>query len=282
MGFRLLTALALLSVRLCAADDSVVPIPSADDPMVMESEVVGEAEPSLSGFSTRALSEIQLWKGEIAFGLNGAEGNTQRFNSRFGWDSLREGKWTDLKHNMTYAKSNADGAEVENKFLHTTRQEWKLSESKWKPYWSALGTYDVFQTFDYRLIMNAGTAYQFVKNDTHDAQVRIGSGVSKEFGGPDDEWTPEASLGGDWKYKLNERNSLTFGFDYFPAYTDFGDFRADTRGAWEIMVEPRWQLGLRIGFLNRYQSRAGGARNNDIDYFAELVKKFGPKPPETK
>jgi putative salt-induced outer membrane protein YdiY len=177
---------------------------------------------------------------------------------------------------MTYAKSNADGREIENKFLHDTRNEWKLGESRWKPYASALGTYDVFQTFDYRLILNAGAAYQIQKSDVADTQIRIGSGASREFGGPVDEWVPEASLGGDWKYKWGERHSFTLGFDYFPAYTDFGNYRLNTRGAWEIMVEPRWQLGLRLGFMNRYQSEAEGAKNNDLDYFVEIVKKFGP------
>jgi hypothetical protein len=28
--------------------------------------------------------------------------------------------------------------------------------------------------------------------------------------------------------------------------------------------------------MNRYQSEAEGAKNNDLDYFVEIVKKFGP------
>jgi putative salt-induced outer membrane protein YdiY len=246
----------------------------------MDGEVTGQANPSLSGFSTRAIDEMNRWKGEASFGLNGSDGNSQRFNSRFGYDSVREGSLADLKLNATYARTDAQGNNVEDRFLHTIREEWKLGQSPWKPYAQVQGLYDAFQSFDYRLTIDGGLAYQLQKTDFVDTQVRFGSGVLKQFGSPDDRWIPQASLGGDWKYKVNERNSLTAGFDYFPAWDDFGDYRVNSKAAWEVMVEPRWQLGLRIGAMSRYQSRAFGARNHDIDYFAEIVKKFGPKPKE--
>lgn len=271
----------LVLVASCAwGDDEVVPIPSGDEPAVMDGEVTGQANPSLSGFSTRALDEMNRWKGEASFGLNGSDGNSERFNSRFGYDSVREGRLSDFKLNATYARTDAQGNNVEDRFLHTIRQEWKLGESPWKPYAQVQGLYDAFQSFDYRLTVDGGLAYQIQKTETVDTQLRFGSGVLKQFGSPDDRWIPQASLGGDWKYQINERNSLTAGFDYFPAWDDFGNYRINSKAAWEVMVEPRWQLGLRVGAMSRYQSQAFGARNHDIDYFAEIVKKFGPKPKE--
>ena len=276
---RFAAGISILSMGLARADDEVVPLPSGDEPAVMAGEVTGQAEPSLSGFSVRALDEVRRWKGEASFGLNGSDGNSERFNSRFGLDSLREGYWTDLTINGTYARATANGANVEDRFQHTIRDEWKFGEdSKWKPYAQAQGLYDQFQSFDYRLTLDAGVAYQIQKSETMESQLRLGSGALRQFGSPDDRWVPQASLGGDWKYKLNERNSFTLGFDYFPAYDDLGDYRVNTKAAWEILVEPRWQLGLRLGAMDRYQSRAFGAKNNDVDYFCELVKKFGPKP----
>lgn len=269
-----LCATILCSSYLLRADDAVVPLPSGDELAVMGSEIVAEAEPSLAGFSTRALAELDRWKGEFAAGLNGAEGNTELFNSRVGLDTTREGARSDMKFNITYAKGSARGVDTENQLLHNWRNEWKLGESPWKPFTYVNGQYDVFQAFDYRLISGVGTAYQIRKTETADVQVRVGSGVSKMFGGEDEEWKPEANLGGDWKYTINERHSLTAGFEYFPNYTDFGDFRLNSKAAWEIMVEPSWQLGLRLGVIDLYQSRPQGAKSNDINYFVELVKKF--------
>lgn len=258
---------------------SIPPEGTGQDPVTMDAQVTGQAEPSLAGFATRSLAEYRLWRGDISFGLNGASGNTERFNSRFGLDSTREGKWTDFKNNMTYANSTANGSTTEDKFLHNSRTEWKLGESKWKPYSSVQGVHDIFQVYDYRLILNAGTAYQLWKNDRVDGQVRFGSGATRDFGGASaNTWTPEASLGGDWKFQANAQNSFTAGFDYFPSYLSIDDFRLNTRGAWEILVEPRWQLSLRLGFMDRYQTQSYGKKKNDIDYFAEIVKKFGPKP----
>lgn len=282
MARRLLVLCGILASLAIQADDVVVPIPGGDDPVVMDAEVTAQAEPSLAGFSVRALDEVRRWKGEASFGLNGSEGNSTRFNTRAGWDSTRESPSNDLKLNATYAYASARGTTVEDNCLHTIRDEWKLGDSRWKPYGQYQGLYDQFQSFDYRLTLDGGVAYQLQKNDTIESQVRMGSGVVRQFGSPDESWIPQGSLGGDWKYKINERNSLTLGYDYFPAWTDFGNFRLNTRGAWEIMVEPRWQLGLRIGFLDRYQSQAFGAKNNDLDYFCELVKKFGPAPPAAK
>ncbi|MBX9656844.1 DUF481 domain-containing protein [bacterium] len=258
---------------------SIPPEGTGQDPVTMDAQVTGEAEPSIAGFATRSLSEYRRWKGDISFGLNGAAGNTERFNSRFGLDTAREGKWTDFKNNVTYANSTANGSTTEDKFLHNSRTEWKLGESKWKPYSSVQGVHDIFQEYEYRLILNAGTAYQIWKNDRIDGQVRFGSGATRDFGGESaNTWTPEASLGGDWKLQANAQNSFTAGFDYFPSYLAIDDFRLNTRGAWEILVEPRWQLSLRLGFMDRYQTQSYGKKKNDIDYFAEIVKKFGPKP----
>ena len=128
---------------LPSEEATIPPAGTGQDPVTMDAQVTGQAEPSLPGFATRSLSEYRKWKGDISFGLNGAAGNTERFNSRFGWDSHREGTWTEFKHNMTYANSTANGETTEDKFIHNSRNEWKLGESKWKPYASVQGLHDV-------------------------------------------------------------------------------------------------------------------------------------------
>jgi putative salt-induced outer membrane protein YdiY len=259
-------ACALLAATFTHADEP--------DPAVKESEVVAQVEPSVSGWSIRNYEEFKRWKGEFATGLNGASGNTDRFNSRLGFDGRRTGERSDLQLNMTYAKSTANGEEAENKFLSDARNEWKFQESNWRIYLFVSGIYDEFQAWDYRLVDGGGLAYQFFDNDITSLQVRGGGGTSREFGGTDNRFIPEANIGIDLKHQLNERHAITAGNEYFPSFLSIGDFRVNTKAAWEILIDPEWNLGLKLGIMNRYQSRPEGRLPNDLDYFAELVFKF--------
>lgn len=253
-------------------EPSVLQAVSAID--VIESKVVAEVAPHESGFGYVMRQERKLWSGQFAFGLNGAEGNTERFNSRFGYDGKRSGPKNDLTLNMTYAKSTADGEETENKFLSDARNEWKLDETPWNLFVSGSGVYDEFQAWDFRLVTNAGVGYKFIDEETTKLSTRFGSGTSREFGGTDNRFIPEANFAMDAEKKLNDRHSLKAGLEYFPSFFDFGDYRVNSKTSWEILIDPEWKLSLRLGLQDRFQSMPDGGKRNDLDYFAEIVWKY--------
>lgn len=216
----------------------------------------------------------KAWSGEFNAGVNGAAGNAERFNTRFGLDAKRSGPRANHIVSLLYAKGTANGEETEHKFISKLRDEWKFDESKWSLYTFANTTYDEFQNWDLRLVTGTGFAYQFYDTEVTYLQARAGAGASREFGGTNDKFVPEANLGTDFRYKLTERQSITAGAEYFPSFEDFGDYRLDSQAAWELLIDPDHNLTLKIGFMDRYQSRPEGAKRNDIDYFAQVGLKF--------
>lgn len=245
------------------------------DPSLVEAPVVGEASPTAIGWGmAQYKTERKKWSGEIAAGLNGATGNTERFNSRFGFQGKRDTKRNEFFFNATYANSTADGEEVENKFLQDLRNNWKLGESKWGIYVFENIVYDTFQVWDIRLVLGSGLSYDFLRNDRTKLQSRLGAGASKEVGGPDEQWVPEGNSALQFSHKLTDRQSLTAQIEYFPSFVELRELRVNSQAAWECLIDPAHGLNLRVGFMDRYQGISEGAKNNDLDYFCELVMKF--------
>lgn len=257
---------ALLFSALATAEEAI----TLSQPLEIREDSVWQ-EPE---FFQLAREWRKQWSGEIGAGVNGAAGNTERFNSRLGLDAKRVGPRADLVVSLLYSKGTANGEETEHKFISKLRNEWKLDETPWSLYGFATTTYDEFQNWDLRLVMGTGVGYQFIKTDSTSFQGRVGAGTSREFGGTEDRFIPEGNLGADFSHKLTDRQSLTAGMEYFPNFEEFGDYRVDSQAAWQVVIDPEMNLTLKIGFLDRYQSRPDGAKRNDIDYFAQLGLKF--------
>lgn len=215
-----------------------------------------------------------LWTSQIEFGMNGAAGNSRLFTARVGFATKREGKRTDFKTGINYLKATANDEETQNQVFHDARNEWKLGESPWRYYIFENTTYDEFQAWKVRLVMGSGFGYQFLKNDRTSLQTRAGAGASREFQGPRNEFVPEANLGMDFDHKLTQRQSLCSSVEYFPSFLSIDDFRVNTKIAWECAIDEAKNLSLRVGILDRYQSKADGRKPNDINYYTELVWKF--------
>lgn len=265
---RVLACSACLVVALASvatADDEI----TLAQPLVVPDETIEESE-----FFELAKRWRKQWSGEVGAGVNGAAGNSERFNTRLGLDAKREGPRANLIVSLLYSKGTANGEETENKFISKLRNEWKLDETPWSVYGFATSTYDEFQNWDLRLVLGSGLGYDFIKNDSTSLQGRLGAGSSREFGGADDRFIPEGNLGADFSHKLTDRQSLNAGSEYFPNFEDFGDYRLDTQASWQVVIDPEMNLTLKIGFMDRYQSRPNGAKRNDIDYFAQLGVKF--------
>jgi len=134
--------------------------------------------------------------------------------------------------------------------------------------------YDEFKAFDLRYNINSGLGYSFVRTDDLTLVGRFGAGVSREFGGPDDSWSPEALFGGDYEHQVTERHKLICKIDYFPEWDDFNNFRLVSDVAWEYLLDADGNLSFKLGANDRYDSTPNGRRPNDVNYSALLLYKF--------
>jgi putative salt-induced outer membrane protein YdiY len=214
------------------------------------------------------------WEGHVELGLDGSEGNSQRVNFRFGADAKLKTDHDAIGLDFDYHRNTSHSEETAHRAFFDWKYEWLFADSPWT--WFAHGTvdYDEFKAFDVRVSIDAGLGYQFIDTEVTTLVGRCGGGWSREIGGPDDEYVPEAVFGMDFERQLTERQKLTATVDYTPDVTDFRDFRLKTKAAWEVVLDAEMNLSLKLSVLDRYDSTPHDAKANDVDYAATLLWSF--------
>ncbi|OHB71430.1 MAG: hypothetical protein A2V70_01735 [Planctomycetes bacterium RBG_13_63_9] len=207
-------------------------------------------------------------------GIDGSEGNSQTFNSRFGFNAKRETDANRFTLDLDYRKQTDKGAETANRASLDGRYELLFPESPWSSFLDGTVDYDEFNSFDVRLTLHAGLGYELAKSEFSKLAARVGCGTSREIGSPDESYVPEAVFGLDFEHRLGERHKVTAMAEYMPDMSRMDDFRLRSRASWEMLIDPRLNLSLKLSVLERFDSTPNGAEPNDLDYSAVLLWKF--------
>ncbi len=216
----------------------------------------------------------KIWCGSIELGVNGTEGNSQFFKFRFGGNLKRATETSITQFEFLYGIAENNNVRSENRFFGTGRHEWLFRDSPWSLFLSGSAEYDEFKAFDVRLASHAGAAYTWLKTDRWLLKSRVGAGASREIGGPSNAFVPEGLIGGDLEWKIDDRSKIASNFDYFPNVTDWSDYRAQIRIAYELLLLPEYNITLKTGILDLYDSTPEGRKPNDLEYFFVLLWKF--------
>ncbi len=214
------------------------------------------------------------WENSAELGLNGSAGNTESASFQTGMRMKRKSDFTLFDLRATYNRTSANGTETQNNALIYSNWERFLGASPWTLFVKNGLEFDKFKAFDTRYFINSGLGYHIFKTDDLSLTGRFGAGASREFGGPDDRWVPEALFGSDYEHQINARNKLIAKVDYFPEWGDFGNFRLVSDVAWEYLIDAAGNLSFKLGALDRYDSTPNGAKPNDVNYSALILYKF--------
>jgi putative salt-induced outer membrane protein YdiY len=215
------------------------------------------------------------WSGGIELGLNGATGNTEMLNFRGSAGARRTTDRYDTMGDITYTYSTDDGDESANRLEANARNDWLIPDSKWLFFADAKYEYDEFTDYDSRLSGHVGAGYRFIKTEKDDLLGRVGVGAYKEWGGSDDDLTPEGVLGADYTHIFSELSSFTATVDFYPQLDEIGPYRFVGRAAYQVILDQETNLIFKIGAEDRYDSTPGdGFKRNDFTYFAMLGWKF--------
>ncbi len=217
---------------------------------------------------------LDEWENSAELGLNGSAGNSESSSFQTGARLKRKTDFTLFDLRATYNRTSAGGTETQNNALIYTNWERFLGDSPRTLFVKNGLEFDKFKAFDYRYFLNAGMGYHFVQTDALTLAGRFGAGVSREFGGPDDRWVPEALFGGDYEHQVNARNKLIAKVDYFPEWGDFANFRLISDLAWEYLISADGNLSFKLGATDRYDSTPNGRKPNDVNYSALILYKF--------
>ena len=211
------------------------------------------------------------WDIGFELGLNGTEGINNALSIRTGGHLKLETKFWKYDTSLVYSKNTTNGVETQNNALLDVRVDRLLGESPWSLFYLNQELYDEFQAFDLRVSLNTGVGYQIVDTETTNMLTRFGAGASREFGGPDVRWAPEALFGLDYEHNISRTQRLIATVDYFPEWEDFNLFRVVTDMGWEVDLDQPRNLSLKFSILDRYDSTPNGVDHNEINYAALLI-----------
>lgn len=214
------------------------------------------------------------WNNSIEFGINGTEGNSQTFSFLAGADVTRKSEFHELALDFNYARTSASGRETQNNAFFGADYDRLLGKSRWSAFTKLGLEYDRFKAFDLRLNSNSGFGYYWLRNDTSTIVTRFGAGASREFDGPNEEWSPEGMLGLEVKEQISESQRISSKLEYFPEWGDFGDFRLVTDVAYEVLLGNSENMSLKLAATDRIDSTPEGRNPNDINYSLMLLYKF--------
>jgi len=213
----------------------------------------------------------KLWDVSFELGFNGSSGNSEAHSFHSATHTKRKGQINTLSLDVRYRRASQEGRDTANRLFTEWRSEWKIHGKRKTAYIHGTIEFDEFRAFDSRVTVDSGFGFQLLDSKTTTLTTRGGAGVSREFGGPDDSYVPEAVLGGDFEHKLTSRQKLQLSAEYFSDWTDYRAYRLNTKANWQVVVDEKANLSLKLGIIDRYDSTPNGVNPNDLDYFAVLL-----------
>lgn len=215
------------------------------------------------------------WDTGIELGLNGSTGNNESFSIRTGGYLKRESRFSKLDYSIYYNRTTTGEITTQNNASSDIRNDWTLDDtSPWTLYAKGNVFYDEFQSFDLQTNANTGLGYRIFKDPMVNLTTRFGGGASREFGGPDNEWTPEALFGFEYDQKVNDTQKFVATFEYYPEFADFGKYRMVADGGWEIELVQPSNVSLKISANDRFDSTPNDANAHLVNYSVLLLIKL--------
>lgn len=157
----------------------------------------------------------------MEFGINGANGNSDNFNLRYGLGVRRKTDDNIFNFDTVYNYASQDDVVTQNRLFSIGREEWYFRGTPWGIFVDGTFEYDEFRAFDFRIASHVGLTYKFIDNVQTMLKGRAGAGVSREFGGPNDDWIPELIFGLDFEHKFSDNTKVFTTADYIPNINNF-------------------------------------------------------------
>lgn len=276
-----------------AVDPPAESEPSTEQSVVVD-PVVGDSLVDDSALDGAALGEVVIsdppppprrwyypttWFGPIPWdrgfelGINGSSGTSDTISIRTGGYIKRKTERNKLDLSLYYNKTKSDGLETQSNAILKARNDWLLGKSPWTVFLMSQAFYDEFQAFDVNVNVNSGIGYQFFDEEWVKFRTSVGLGAAREFGGVEDEWTPEAQFGFDWEQQISKMTRFYAGVDYFPELESWGDYRVLSEMGLEFCLSQPENVSLKLSATDRYDDNPNGVAPHNTNYSVLLLWK---------
>jgi putative salt-induced outer membrane protein YdiY len=218
---------------------------------------------------------LKEWKTQIELGASGQSYVQNTSNFRFAFNTVRDTKDNLTKIDFSYVWGQTDGTNTKNEATTGIRNDFNLNE-KW--YIFALGRYDYnqFGDWNHRLSARTGPGYWFIKEEKFKLNGEVGFGAYKQFNSPNEDITPEMSIGGALEWKITKNQKFTGSTAVLPEFRVIGRYRVVSAAEYSVALSDVENLLFKVGLTNEYTSfvlSPDGVRNN-LNYYAALVIGF--------
>lgn len=235
-----------------------------------EPEPAPESAPDDNGLLETGL--LTGWKRNLAFGLNGAEGNSNNSNLHLDLNFAFENPGLRKKFALDYDLKHEDGEETENDLVAQMDNDYLMPDSRWFWFHRERFDWDKFEDWDYRFGGYIGPGYDFINTDTLHTSGRLGIGGTQTWGGDDEGFGPELLIGLDANWKISEIQTLALSNTLYPSLDEGGEYRNISRLDWKLKLSDMYKgIALKLGIINEYESMtADDSRHNDLKYNVSL------------
>lgn len=272
-----------ITIELMNGDKLTGILLEADEPrLVIQHDVFGRMEIPRAAIKpaapAAAIEPVAPWTGKFDVALSGAEGNTDNQNLRIGVDAKHDDEEGIDTFTGWWVRNTSDGETDAEKLFTQYRHEWKLTDTKYRPFVQASYEKDQFTDYGARSAAAAGVAYPCIDGEVHKVTSRLGAGISYKSGmdGNDVEQTNyEGLVGLDWLWKVSETQGFSLTTDVYPSLNNTPEYRSVSRAAYEIKVDPDSAWYIKLGLDHYYDSDPGEeSRSADYNYFMGVGRAF--------
>ena len=240
----------------------------------VKSVAYSHTDPAYEG---NALDEWFLpgWDKSLEVGFSGTDGNTETLNFYAAFSTQQETERDRWDIQARYFLAYDEGDQTRDEGHAFVIKDWLVPDERYFYFATARVDHDGFSGYDNRYSGFAGVGYDFVDDDKWSVTGRLGAGGNYEAGDVN-EFTPEALVGVEATWKIDEEQRFHIYSTFFPALDPlFGEFRNVSGAEYKVKLAAGRGLSLKLGIENEYLSEVeSGTEHNDLNYFGALVYDF--------
>jgi hypothetical protein len=237
--------------------------------VVVDQQQAEAVEPGL----VEAVDEFS-WSGAIEMGISATRGNSQTLSQSSAVDLQRLTTFGRLDIELDYLKASSNKRTTDHHLLLDIAHRW-IEDDERKGWFARFALeYDEFRAFDVRTSVNSGRAILFYDDPDFELHGRLGAGISKEVGAVDDRVVPEAVFSLRAESQVSLRQRVIIGAEYFPEWSSWRNFRVEAEFGWELLLDEKLDMSVKLSAYDRYDSTPQGRKANDLQYAGVLVWKF--------
>ncbi|MBW2244589.1 MAG: DUF481 domain-containing protein, partial [Deltaproteobacteria bacterium] len=200
---------------------------------------------------------MEGWERSAELGFSGKNGSSESQDVHAGFELSFEDeqrRWL-LDADYFFSSGNSETSKQNARMI--VNRDWLRPDSPWFFFANGRWDWDEFQAWDHRLSALGGIGRSLTKTESFELRSRLGAGITREFGSPDDGFRPEGLIGLEASWQVTEGQTLNVGTTFFPDLSDLGEFRNLTTADWKVKLTEEG-LSLKIGIENEYETDVAG------------------------